>query len=151
MQFSQYFTQSWINIFLKIIALLISNTSLKAWCYRKSFSMNNHFPFSPLKVLPCTVICWIKNKVSLLLMEYVWCSPFRIYCWQVWSHFCPTSNKQPSPSLATNSDTKSSSPCMELSNIYKYNKIMLSITRTIINQLIDLKYTEAVTRLMLSA
>lgn len=49
----------------------------------------------------------------------VQCSPFRMYCWQVWSHFCPTSNKQPSPSLATNSDTKSSSPCVELSRIYK--------------------------------
>ena len=76
MQFSQYFTQSWINIFLQIIALSISNTSLKAWCYCKSFSMNNYFLFSPLKVLPCTVIRWIKyhhcwwNMYGAHLLEY---------------------------------------------------------------------------------
>ena len=84
-------------------------------------------------MLACMLLCAQEHGVKEIytppkhsIVEYklylLWCSPFRTYCWQVWSHFCPTSNKQPSPSLATNSDTKSSSPCTMITRIcnYKY-------------------------------
>ena len=48
----------------------------KSMMLLQKFSMNNHFPFSPLKVLPCTVIRWIKyhrcwwNMYGAHLLEY---------------------------------------------------------------------------------
>ena len=60
----------------------------------------------------------IRRLLQYYTYDTVW-SPFKMYCWHDWSHFCPISSRHCKPSLATNSDTRSSSPCNSNNNMAK--------------------------------